>query len=57
MQNVDFGCKNVIYNEPMSRHTTFKIGGNADVMLVPETVEELISCLDSVKKHNIPCLL
>ncbi len=33
--------KNVLTDEPMKKHTTFKIGGNADVMVFPETAEAL----------------
>lgn len=29
-------------NEPMSCHTTFRVGGNCDVMLMPDTREKLI---------------
>ncbi len=28
-------------NEPMQNHTTFKIGGPADIMICPHTVEEI----------------
>lgn len=33
-------------NEPMNKHTTFKIGGNADIFVMPKTEEELISIID-----------
>ena len=33
--------KQIKINEPMSRHTTFGIGGPADCFLVPKTAEEL----------------
>ena len=33
------GEDNVAMVEPMSRHTTFKIGGPADVLVTPETPE------------------
>lgn len=33
--------KNILLNEPMKNHTTFKTGGNADIVVMPETVEEL----------------
>lgn len=34
--------KNQIFeNEPMSRHTTFKVGGNAAFLVVPNTKEEI----------------
>ena len=29
------------FEEPLSRHTSFRIGGNAEVMVFPKTVEEL----------------
>ena len=29
-------------NEPMSRHTTYGIGGPADVFVTPQTEEQLI---------------
>ena len=36
--------KNQIFeNEPMSRHTTFKVGGNAAFMVVPDTAERIVS--------------
>ena len=33
------------YNEPMSRHTSFRIGGNAEVMAFPSNAEELAQIL------------
>ncbi|MBR6902312.1 MAG: UDP-N-acetylmuramate dehydrogenase [Clostridia bacterium] len=44
----------ILFNEPMSRHTTFRIGGNADVFINIETEEELILCLCAAKQENIP---
>lgn len=35
------GEENVLLDEPMSRHTTFCIGGPADVFIVPRTIEDL----------------
>ncbi len=32
----------VKYSEPMSRHTTFRIGGPADLYLIPQNVESLV---------------
>ncbi len=38
-------------NEPLCRHTTFKIGGNADILILPENINELYKvtkhCLDN----------
>ena len=33
------------YNEPMSRHTSFRIGGNAEVMACPKNPQELAKIL------------
>ncbi|RJP74434.1 MAG: UDP-N-acetylmuramate dehydrogenase [Candidatus Abyssobacteria bacterium SURF_17] len=41
-------------HEPMSRHTSFGIGGPADVWAEPETCEELIAVLDFCARKKIP---
>ncbi|MBR6392857.1 MAG: FAD-binding protein, partial [Eubacterium sp.] len=38
-----------VENEPMSKHTTFKIGGNARLVVMPESEEEIAFI---VKKCN-----
>jgi len=35
------GDENVLENEPMSKHTSFKIGGNADFFTTPTTLEQI----------------
>lgn len=37
--------KNIKINEPMSKHTSFKTGGPADIFVTPKTKEELIKLL------------
>lgn len=44
-------------DEPMSEHTSFRIGGPADVLLTPGSYRELLLCLEAVKKHALPCFL
>ena len=44
----------VYLDEPMSKHTTFRIGGPADIFIKVETQEELLFTLESAKKGNIP---
>ncbi len=44
----------VILNEPMARHTTFRIGGGADIFATPSTEAELEALLQKAKLHNIP---
>jgi len=35
------GKENVSTNEPMKNHTSFKVGGNADILVMPEDAEQL----------------
>ncbi|MBQ4523899.1 MAG: UDP-N-acetylmuramate dehydrogenase [Lachnospiraceae bacterium] len=42
------------YNEPMSKHTTFRIGGNAAVMVFPKTVEEISALLKWKEENQVP---
>ena len=45
---------NIFKNESMSKHTSFKVGGNADYFVKVETVEELKNLLKYVKDNNVP---
>ena len=51
------GKENVLLNEPMSRHTTFKTGGNADVFLTPESEEQVVKVLNFVKEYELPVFI
>ncbi|MEG1705500.1 MAG: UDP-N-acetylmuramate dehydrogenase [Clostridia bacterium] len=42
------------YNEPMNKHTTMKVGGNADILILPTNIDEVISVIKYVKENNIP---
>lgn len=44
----------ILTNEPMARHTTFRIGGNADIFLLPASIEELLGVLRLVKQYSVP---
>ena len=48
------GEAKVLVNEPMTSHTTFRIGGPADYFVMPETVEELANVLKLCKEENTP---
>lgn len=48
------GDHQIKLNEPMSRHTTFGIGGPADCFLVPETLEQLKVIARITAKNGIP---
>ena len=56
MQNIFkeiLGAENVFLNEPMSRHTTFHIGGGADYLLVPQSVEQIKSALEVCRDKGL----
>lgn len=48
------GEENVLQDEPMSRHTTFRIGGNSDYFLIPQSVRELQEVLALCKRESLP---
>jgi UDP-N-acetylmuramate dehydrogenase len=41
-------------DEPLKRYTAWKIGGPADALLEPGTVEDLISATQIAREHDIP---
>lgn len=45
---------NILINEQMSKHTTFKIGGNADIFIKANTIKDIQYILKISKKNNIP---
>ena len=44
---------NVFADEPMKNHTSFKIGGAADVFVSPETEEQLVGTVEFLKGKSI----
>lgn len=45
---------NMLLNEPMNKHTSFKTGGNADLFIKAYSVEEIKNILRISKENNIP---
>jgi len=45
----------VFKDEPMRNHTTFRIGGNADVFAAPYTEEGICAVLRICREQNVPC--
>lgn len=43
----------VLKNEPMCKHTTFKIGGSADIFVIINSVQELKTVIKLAKENNI----
>ncbi len=65
MQNEEFvqklvsiaGKDGVSVNEPMANHTSFKIGGPADIMTYPGNSNQLVNIVKECVKSNIPYMV
>jgi len=44
----------VLTEEPLSRHTSFRVGGPAEIFVRPKTTEEIIQIRETCCKNNIP---
>ncbi len=43
----------ILKNECMAKHTSFKIGGNADILIKAKNIEDIKYVLEVVKKNNV----
>ena len=50
----EFGSDRVLLEEPMKRHTTFRIGGPAEVFVMPENLEEVQRILEICRTEDLP---
>ncbi len=48
------GTEQVLTDEPMKKHTTFRIGGPADYLVLPQKTEEIGEIVACCKKMNVP---
>lgn len=46
--------ENIRLKEPMSQHTSFRVGGPADVMVLPETDRQIITTVEICRKNSCP---
>ena len=51
------GSAAVFENERMDRHTTFRIGGPADLFVCPEHTEQIIKVLQLCRDGEVPCFI
>ncbi len=47
------GGDNLLLNEMMSGHTTFKIGGPADYFVTPENVNQIVDVINIANEYNV----
>ena len=45
---------NVLVHEPMSEHTTLKLGGPADYLAFPRSAEEIAALFAEAAAHDMP---
>jgi UDP-N-acetylmuramate dehydrogenase len=59
LENLKLELENIIakdsikYDEPMKNHTSFKVGGLADILLLPETPKQVGDAVKLCSKHEI----
>lgn len=49
--------ENLKIDEPMKKHISFKVGGPADILVRPQTEEQLSQLLKYINKNSIPYLI
>jgi UDP-N-acetylmuramate dehydrogenase len=49
-----FEPEQIKINEPLKKHTTFKIGGPADIMLFPSNINDLQKAINICVEDNLP---
>lgn len=52
--NLQIDKDKILYNEPMSKHTTFKIGGPAECFIKIDNVKDLKEILSFSKENEVP---
>ena len=59
LQDIFAGCtaKPLLVQEPMSRHTSFRIGGPADLLAQPQSEQELAALLAKAAANAVPVTL
>lgn len=59
MQQLTGKLKNILsedqllFNDPMKNHTSFKIGGNADIIILPRSIEEIKNIINYCLEFSI----
>lgn len=51
------GKEQFIFHAPMSEHTTFKIGGEADLLIFPSSAEEVSRIFKLIELFSLPCVI
>ena len=49
--------EHILLNEPMKDHTTFRIGGPADCLILPASMKDVVFVFQCLKRHDIPFVI
>jgi UDP-N-acetylmuramate dehydrogenase len=47
-------AENILIDEPMKNHTSFKVGGPADALVTPESYEEVVNVIKLCNENKVP---
>lgn len=50
-------CRQIRFDEPMSNHTSIRIGGKADALAYPTSLEEITGLLSLLRQRKVPYFL
>ncbi len=50
-------CGTVLFDEPLSRYTSIRIGGPADALVYPKTIEEISALVEWAQKKKLPLFI
>jgi UDP-N-acetylmuramate dehydrogenase len=51
--SVKLDVDNILYDEPMKNHTSFKLGGPADIFIEPKDMPELVRAIKSLREQGV----
>lgn len=57
LENSGISKENIKIDEPMSKHTSFKVGGPADIFVKAVSIDDIKSVLEISKKNNLPLFI
>lgn len=55
--NMIYDKHQILCDEPMANHTSFKIGGNVKILVLPSDVEQIVKTIDLCKIYDQPFLV
>ncbi|MDO5028281.1 MAG: UDP-N-acetylmuramate dehydrogenase [Bacillota bacterium] len=55
LEDLDLG--KIFLDEPMKNHTTFKVGGPADILIMPKDEASLVKLMTFLRNHNIEAFI